>query len=190
MALEQFVDTITASVSLRVKTQPVRPLTAYFSSSSFNLYKYYTQGVNYIADNSTTYPKTKIQKFIPFLHSYNNVNHATFTGTPNVLNLISIYIHNGNTSDIFVYPLYTFLNSYSYLQYNKTFTNTQSFNIPHNVYPSESNINVLSSSDFHNFDYNKNLNSISVKEISFEDTSNSDPNNDNNDSNNLKEFWA
>jgi|11_taG_2_1085331.scaffolds.fasta_scaffold48989_2 hypothetical protein len=190
MALEQFVDTITASISLRVKVEPVSPLIAYFSSSSFNLYKFYTQNLNYITNNSTTYPKAKIQKFIPFLHAYNNVNHITFTGTPNVLNLLSIYIHDGNTSDISVYPLYTFLNSYTYLQYEKTFTNNQSFNVAHNVYPSESNINVGSASDIYNFDYNKNLNSISVEEISFEDASNSDPNNDNNDNNNLKEFWA
>lgn len=186
MALELFVDTITTSISLRVKSKPVSPSYSYLHSSAFLSYNY-EKTASYIANSLADKVPTEKTIFVPFEHYYDGLDSSIFIRNPNVLNITAINV-GPFTNLTYKRNLLTF--SQAYLDYKTQLNTTYTAYFPHNIRSGTDDLLVLSGSDTEDFNYNTNQDLIDVKEISFEEASNPDNGNGNNDGDYLKEFWA
>lgn len=187
MALELFVDTITTSISLRVKSKPVSPSYSYLHSSTYLNYVYKDSSPQIISNKTFNMIPVEKTLFVPFEHYYDGLDSSIFFHNPNVLDITAINVGPFNP---LVYKKNLLSSDSTYLDYKKELNSNYLVNIPHNIRSSTTDLLVLSGSDTEDFNYNTNYDLISVKEISFEEASNPDPGNGNNGGDYLKEFWA
>ena len=116
MALELFVDTITTSISLRVKSKPVSPSYSYLHSSNYIKYSYQESSIYIPATNTFVKIPTQKTLFVPFEHYYDGLDSSIFFHNPNVLDITAINVGPFNP---LVYKKNLLSSDSTYLDYKK-----------------------------------------------------------------------
>ena len=186
MALELFVDTISTTVSLRVKNKPVRPSKALYSDDAFLSYPRENSSSTHTSSSSTNYFSSTAFINIAPEHYFDGYEPTLFFGYPFVMDILSINVkpYNINTYSSDVYKISTTSLVVPKLDPTSTYTS----NLSKIYLPSTEDINVLTDEDNLELDYNLNRNIVEPIELQSVDENNGGGNGG--DTSTLKEFWA
>ena len=186
MAIHNFVDTITTSVFLTAKRSAPSALQNFYPSQSFIISKL-SKYSNQQASNAFIKIKSSTAFLnVDFLHSYNNVNSQNYTGTPNALNIVSY----NSGSNYLLSSLKNLNSAEANLYIDRTISTPQYIPNYSIAYSSIlETMNVSSSEDTLELDWNVQSDLITSRDVSFDDASSGSGSNGNNQSS-LKEFWA
>ena len=186
MALELFVDTISTTVSLRVKNRSVRPSEALYSDDAFLSYPRENSSSAYTPRSSTNYFSSTAFIDIHPEHYFDGYEPTLFFGYPFVMNILSINVkpYNMQTYSSAVYRRSTTSLVVPKLDSTSTYTS----NLSKIYLPSTEDINVLTDEDNLELDYNLNRNIVEPIELQSVDENNGGGNGG--DTSTLKEFWA
>lgn len=186
MALELFVDTITTTVSLRVKNKSVSPSKALYASDKFLLYPRRNTSSAYIYNTSTNYFSSNVFLKVLNKHYFDGLDSTIFLGYPVVLDILSINVQPYN---IEIYSNQTYnMSSTSLIVPKLGDTSTYNANLSKIYLPDIQDINVLTNEDNLELDYNLNRNFVEPIELQSVDENNNGDNQNNIST--LKEFWA
>ena len=187
MALELFVDTITTTVSLRVKNKPVKPLKAFYANDGFLLYPRENVSSTYISNASINYFSSNVFLKVLNEHYFDGLDSTIFFGHPFVLDIININVKPYNM-DTYFNSVYI-MSTASLIVPKLDPTSSYNSNLSKIYLPDIQDINVLTNEDNLELDYNLNRDFVEPIEPQSVEESNNENNNENNIST-LKEFWA
>mgnify|MGYP003137642938 CR=1 FL=1 len=185
MALELFVDTISTTISLRVKNKPVRPSKALYDDD-FLSYPRENSSSTYIHNSSSNYFSSTVFTNVAPEHYFDGYEPSYFFGYPFIMDILSINVkpYNMNTYSSDVYKMSTT----SLVVPKLDSTSTYVSNVSKIYLPSTEDINVLTDEDNLELDYNLNRNIVEPIELQSVDENNGGGNGG--DTSTLKEFWA
>ena len=189
MPIHHFVDTVTTSVSLRVKQDPLKDSFIALSTDVSQQVLYPLPTPALVSSATDTYFNVQKSSYVNLQHLFFGFTPATYLGSPNVLNIIALNVKPDplvfastiyNYSKTTIYQLVPFVYSEQLMHVDSQ---------RYNYYNVEKSIYIPSTEDTLELDWNAQTNSITPQEF-VDAGSDPDPGGGNGGQSTLKEFWA